>query len=88
MLEAVIAQRLAYLSDTYSLLPYNHFGGLKQKSTVDALLVIREKISQAWKDKKVMFLITFDVKGAFSGVAADILNNRLRKWRIPEPMVK
>ncbi len=47
MLEAVIAQRLAYLSDTYSLLPYNYFGGLKQKSTIDALLVIQEKIYQA-----------------------------------------
>ena len=47
MLKAVIAQRLAYLSDTYSLFLYNHFGRLKQKSTMDALLVIQEKIYQA-----------------------------------------
>ncbi len=60
MLEAVMAQRLAYLSDIHSLLPYNHFGGLKQKSTIDALLVIQEKVYQAWRDKKVMSLITFD----------------------------
>ena len=88
ILEAVIAQRLAYLSDTYSLLLYNHFGGLKQKSTIDALLVIQEKIYQAWRDKKVMPIITFDVKGPFSGVAVDILINRLCKWRIPEKMVQ
>ncbi len=35
-----------------------------------------------------MSLITFDVKGAFSGVAVDVLINRLRKRRIPEQMVK
>ena len=88
MLEAVMAQRLAYLSDIHSLLPYNHFGGLKQKSTIDALLVIHEKVYQAWRDRKVMSLITFDVKGAFSGVAVDVLINRLRKRRIPEQMVQ
>lgn len=88
MLEAVMAQRLAYLSDTHSLLPYNHFGGLKQKSTIDALLVIQKKIYQAWRDKKVMSLITFDIKGAFSGVAVDVLTDRLRKRRIPEQMVQ
>lgn len=44
ILEAVMAQRLAYLSDIHSLLPYNHFGGLKQKNTIDAFLVIQEKV--------------------------------------------
>lgn len=29
MLESAMAQRTAYLSDTHSLLPYNHFGGFK-----------------------------------------------------------
>ena len=35
-----------------------------------------------------MSLITFDVKGAFSGVAVDILIHQLRKRRIPEQMVR
>ena len=75
MLEAVMAQKLAYLSNTYSLLPYNNFGGQKQKSIIDALLVIQEKIYQAWRDKKVMSLIIFDVKEAFSRVTVDVLTN-------------
>ncbi len=88
MLETLIAQRLAYLSDTYSLLPYNYFGGVKQKSKIHALLVIQGKIYQPWRNKKIMSLITFDVKGAFSGVAVDILINRLCKRRIREQMVQ
>lgn len=79
MLESIIAQKLAFIANKYSVLPYNHFRGLKQKTTVDALLVLQEKIYQAWKEKKVLLLITFDIKGAFSGVAIDVLIQRLQK---------
>lgn len=82
-----MARRLAFLVEEYLLLPYNQFGGLKQKTTVDALLVLQEKIYQAWKEKKILWLIMFDVKGAFSGVASDTLIDRLQKRRIPEQMV-
>lgn len=82
-----MARRLAFLVEEYLLLRYNHFGGLKQKTTVDALLVLQEKIYQAWKEKKILWLIMFDVKGAFSGVASDTLIDRPQKRRIPEQMV-
>lgn len=83
-MEYLIAQKIAHISDTYNLLPGNHFGGLKYKNTLDALVVFQEKIYQAWRDKKVLSLITFDVQGAFNGVARDVLVQRLRKRRIPE----
>lgn len=44
MLESLITQRIAFLVEDYSLLPYNYFGGLKQRTTIDALLVLQEKI--------------------------------------------
>lgn len=50
-------------------------------------MVIQEKIYQAWKDRKGLSLITFDVKGAFSGIAVDILIHRLQKRHMPEQMV-
>ena len=83
-MEYLIAQKIAYISYTYNLLPRNHFGGLKYKNTLDTLVVFQEKIYQAWKDKKVLSLITFDVQGAFNGVARDVLVQRLRKRRIPK----
>ena len=35
--EAVIAIRIAYLAETYELLPPNHFGALKERFTNNAL---------------------------------------------------
>ncbi len=61
MLESLMAQRLAFLAEEYSFLLYNHFGRLKDKTTIDALLVLQEKIYQAWKDGKVLSLIIFGV---------------------------
>lgn len=86
-IESLVAERIAHLSDEYGLLPGNHFGGLKCKNTVDALVVLQEKIYQAWRDKKVLSLVTFDIQGAFNGVAKDVLRSRLRERHIPELLV-
>lgn len=50
-------------------------------------MVLQEKIYQAWRDQKVLSLVTFDIQGAFNGVAKDVLCSRLRKRRIPEVLV-
>ncbi len=65
-LESLVAQRISLLAEIYGLLPDNHFGARKRRSSVDALLVLQEKIFQAWRNKKVLSLVTFDVKGAFN----------------------
>lgn len=86
-IESLVADRIAHLADEYSLLPENHFGGLKGKNTVDALVVLQEKIYQAWRDQKVLSLVTFDIQSAFNGVAKDVPCSRLRERRIPEVLV-
>lgn len=86
-IESLVADRIAHLADEYNLLPGNHFGGLKCKNTVDALFVLQEKIYQAWRDRKVLSLVTFDIQGAFYGVAKDVLCSRLRERHIPEVLV-
>lgn len=50
-------------------------------------MILQEKIFQTWRDKKVLSLVTFDVKRAFNGVAGDVLIERLRWYRIPEILV-
>jgi hypothetical protein len=83
MLEALVAERISYLVETYNLLPKNHFGARKGRSTTQALTVIQEYIYQAWKHKKVLSLVSFDLKGAYNGVNTDILLERLRTRRVP-----
>jgi len=86
-LESAIAERISFLDDRHGLLPKAHFGARKQRSTVDALQVVVEKVHTAWKQRKVLSLVSFDVKGAYNGVNGDVLARRLRERRIPPRVV-
>lgn len=61
------------MSNAYNLSPENHFGGLKGKNTLDALVILQKKIYQVWKNKKIFSLTIFDVIRIFNWVARDIL---------------
>ena len=74
--------------EEHALLPKNHFGARKRQSTTHALLVLQERIFEAWRNRKVLSLISFDVKGAYNGVSKEVLLLRLRSRRIPEQMVR
>jgi ribonuclease HI len=87
ILEALVAERLSYLVETHNLLPKNHFGARKGRSATQALTIIQEHVYQAWRDKKVMSMVSFDLKGAYNGVNIEALEKRLRKRRIPEVMI-
>ncbi|TKA72913.1 hypothetical protein B0A49_08441 [Cryomyces minteri] len=87
-LDAVVANRISYLAEKYSLLPKNHFGARRQRSCEQALSVLIERIHAAWRAGKVLSLVSFDVQGACNGVNKDVLCERLRKRRIPEELVR
>jgi len=87
-LEGIVAARLSYLAERYSLLPTNHFGARKQRSCEQALDVLIEKIFEAWKGKRILSLVTFDVQGAFNGVHPAILERRLRERSVPGTLVQ
>lgn len=88
ILEAVIAERLSYSVETFGLLPGNHFGARKRRSTEQALLLLQEQIYKAWRARKVLSLVSFDVKGAYNGVFKDRLLQRLRARGIPDAVVR
>jgi len=87
-LELAIARRISYLTETYNLLPENHFGGRRQRSCEQALNVLVEKVHDAGRRGRVLSLVTFDVQGAFNGVYTDILCQRLQQRWIPREIVK
>lgn len=79
-LEAVVAARLSYLAERCVLVcPKKHFGARKQRSSVQALDVLVKRIFEAWKGKRVLSLVTFDVQGAFNIVHPAVLECRLRE---------
>lgn len=87
-IEALVIEKIAYLVEKFGLFPSNHYGALKQKSTVDVFLTVQEKIYQAWKDKKVLSLVACDLKSAFNCVSSNILVYRLRACRVLEIYVQ
>ncbi|EED13985.1 hypothetical protein TSTA_102150 [Talaromyces stipitatus ATCC 10500] len=52
ILEVVIAERILYAIETFSLLPTNHFGARKRHSAEQALLLLQEEIYKAWRNRK------------------------------------
>ena len=76
ILELVIAERISYAAETYGLLPINHFGARKQRSAEQALLLLQEQILTAWRGRRILSLISFDVKGAYNGVCKERLLQR------------
>lgn len=51
------------------------------------MTILQESIFQAWRDKKVLSLVSFDVKGAYNGVTINVLAKRLRRRGIPNALV-
>jgi hypothetical protein len=87
-LEAAMASRLSFITETYNLLPSNHFGARPRRPAEQALNVLVEKIYQAWRQGRVLSLVSFDVKGAFNGVHSDVLEKRLATRQVPSRAVK
>jgi hypothetical protein len=70
-LESLVAERIGYLVEEYGLLPKTHFGARKQRSTTHALSYLCKDVFKAWRGKKTLSLVSFDVKGAYNNVATD-----------------
>jgi hypothetical protein len=88
ILEAVVADRISYAAEAFGLLPANHFGARKRRSTEQALLLLQEHIYRAWRNRKVLSLISFDIKGAYNGVFNQRLLQRLEARGIPTWLVR
>jgi hypothetical protein len=43
-LESVVAERISHAVETFGLLPTNHFGARKKRSTEQALVLLQEHI--------------------------------------------
>ncbi|RFU26788.1 hypothetical protein B7463_g9554, partial [Scytalidium lignicola] len=87
-LEKVIARRISEYLERNNLLPRTQFGARPRRSTEHALMLLIEKIHDAWRTRKVLSLVTFDVQGAYNGVNKEVLKRRLEEHNVPRILVK
>ncbi|KAJ5111910.1 hypothetical protein NUU61_001540 [Penicillium alfredii] len=88
ILESVVAERISHAVETHGLLPTSHFGARKQRSAEQALLLLQEQIYTAWRGRRVLSLISFDVKGAYNGVCKERPLQRMKARGIPETLLR
>lgn len=60
-LERVVAQRVSAYLEKNDVLPSMQFGARPRRSTDQALTLLIEAVYRAWRGRKVLSLVTFDV---------------------------
>lgn len=88
VLESVVAERISHMVEKHGLLPTNHFGARKQRSAEQALVLLQEQIYTAWRGRRTVSLISFDVKGAYNGVCKERLLQRMKARGIPQKLLR
>ena len=88
VLEKILATRLSYLAETGELLQDTQIGGRKQRSALDAMLLLQSKVEEAWALKQTTALLFLDVKGAFDHVATNQLLAMCKKLRLPLALIR
>ncbi|EFY94018.2 zinc knuckle [Metarhizium robertsii ARSEF 23] len=86
VMDAIIANHLSYVAETYSLLPSTYIGGRKLRSPEHAIHHIIDKIYEEWNrgQGQVASLLLLDVSGAFDNISHKRLLHNLRKRRIDD----
>ena len=87
IIESVITELLNYITETYQLIPSQHFGGRPGRTGEEAMIILSEKIMNSWKERDTYSVVFMDIAGTFSNVHHKWLSHNLRKRRVPEFVV-
>jgi len=86
-LEKIFATRLGYLASTTSLLQDSQLGGRRQRSAIDAVLLllnnIQSKNSRKKARQRIATTLFLDVKGAFNHVSENQLLSICKELGLP-----
>jgi hypothetical protein len=72
-MEKIVTRRLAVIAEFKTLLHMHQIGGRKQKSAIDAVMVLIQKVQANWRTRKrgsITSVLALDVKNAYPTVRA------------------
>lgn len=82
--ERILVNRiLKWLEDKEGLIGRNQFGFRKNKSTIDALMKVKETVEEVIKEGRVIIAISLDVENAFNSIPWGKIRLMLRRKRFP-----
>lgn len=87
LLSACVAENLNRLAERWDLLPDNHFGGRRGRTTTDSMHTLTSFIKDAWRAGDVVAGLFLDVSGAFPNASPTTLARAMRAKGVPEQYV-
>lgn len=89
-LERVIVERIERWTDEmvskglhFSAVANNQYGFRRNKSTIDALTRVKERVVEARKDGNVAMIISLDIENAFNSIPWKEIKRMMRRKRFP-----
>lgn len=87
-LERLLARRINFWALKLKILARDQCSAISKRSAVDLTTALASDIEEAWAKGLVAGMLTVDVKGAFDGVLANRLIQRLREQGWPNCLVQ
>jgi len=87
VIESMVVELLSYIAELHQLIPPQCFGGRPGRTGEEAILILSEKIMNAWKERDTYSVIVMDVVSAFNNVHHKRLSHNLRKRKLPDFIV-
>ena len=85
--ERILAKRLSLLAESTNLLHISQIGGRKQKSAIDAALVLTSELQASKHARLKSSCVFLDIKGAFDHVAKNRLLQSLIDLKMPKSLI-
>ena len=91
VMEKIIARRLAVIAEFKTLLHIHQIGGRRQKSAIDAVMVLIQKMQANWRTRKrdsITSVLTLDIKNAYPTVRAAPFAKIYIRIKLPTELIK
>jgi hypothetical protein len=91
VMEKIIARRLAVIAEFKTLLHIHQIGGRRQKSAINAVMVLIQKMQANWRTRKrgsITSVLTLDIKNAYPTVRAAPFAKIYIRIKLPTELIK
>jgi hypothetical protein len=91
VMEKIIARRLAVMTEFKTLLYMHQIGGRRQKSAINAVMMLIQKVQANWRTRKrgsITSVLVLDIKNAYLTVRVASFAKIYIRMKLPTELIK
>lgn len=88
LMEKILSKRIQFQGQKFGIVHPYQFGGVREKSTVDAGICLAHNVKQAWRQNIDSSVLLFDIEQFYPSIRHNILVNTMRKQGFSETLCK